>query len=90
MYKIPMYQPPTDLTISNIHRKSRLQDMYLCLRVTSSKDDPLSKHKVTPSTKHLYMIPEIHTLAPKLDDLGVYSESKLLGHRETQKHLMNQ
>jgi hypothetical protein len=38
--------------------------MYVCLRVAHARDDALNQVKSNPSNKHLYLIPEIHTLAP--------------------------
>ena len=68
MYKIPLYQPPTDLNVKKISTRERIKDMYLCLRVTSGKEDKLALQKCNLGNKHLYLIPEIHTVAPVVDD----------------------
>ena len=64
MYKIPIYQPPTDLMVKRINTKERIKDMYLCLRIAHAKHDKLNYVKCNPSNKHLYLIPDIHTFAP--------------------------
>lgn len=42
MYKIPLYQPPTDLNIKNIPNQKRIKDLYLCMRIAYAKNDKLS------------------------------------------------
>eukprot|EP00347_Sterkiella_histriomuscorum_P019800 403340250 len=90
MYKIPLYQPPTDLNMKNLSNQDRIKDLYLCLRVTHAKNDTLQSHKCTPSAKHLYLIPEIHADAPtKLIQNNGNSEgfkdSKIVNYKSLEK-----
>ena len=65
MFKVPLYQPPTDLNAKNLPNQERIKDLYLCMRVTHAKNDKLKEVKCNPGNKHLYVIPEMHSNAPE-------------------------
>ena len=87
MWKVPIYNPPTDLKIANIGNYDRIKDLYICLRVVHGKDDKLASVKCSPSNKHMYLIPELHSNAPvKVNiDKDDFQNSKIVNHKSTDK-----
>lgn len=67
-YKLPLYKPPTIINIDtrDIPSLERIKDTMIWMRVAHPRDDELNDVRCEPAYYHLYYVPEVHNIAPKI------------------------
>lgn len=65
---MPLYRPPTILNLDprDIPNLDRIKDTMIWMRVAFPKDDDLNEIRCEPAYYHLYQVPEVHNIAPKV------------------------
>lgn len=68
-YKVPIYKPPTiiNLDVRDIPQLERIKDTMVWMRIAMPKDDEFNDIRCEPAYYHIYYVPEIHNIAPKVE-----------------------
>jgi hypothetical protein len=68
-YKIPLYKPPTIINMDprDIPQLERIKDTMVWLRIAHPREDEINEVRCEPSYYHIYYVPEIHNIAPKVE-----------------------
>jgi hypothetical protein len=66
---VPIYKPPTiiNLDVRDIPQLERRKDTMIWMRICHPRDDELNEVRCEPAYYHIYYVPEIHNIAPKVE-----------------------